>query len=243
MRQVLNHCIPAFYAQRLTVIWPVITIKTPCLGAGGSSSWKTEASLIHKLRLRCSYLGGARGGPSTRHTSNLPPHDVPPLNTVDRTPPASSPPSPVPTRAAASMLVDCRDGDPADRKHVECGTQRYTATMSALVRHTCDLMASSGVRPELLVDFLYRRDVVGDDTVAAVMRCVARRAACELIAEAVTSNAEVAALCDGLRSTGCGDVAECLAAVDSLLQLQHTDSVSSHSQSLSTSLANDCLFK
>lgn len=129
--------------------------------------------------------------------------------------------------------TSCRGGG---RRHTTTG-----GTISALLRHTCDLLVSSGVRPELLVDFLRRRDVVVDGTAAAVRRCVARRAACELIAEVVTSKAEVSALCDGLQATGCGDVADCLAAVDSLLQLQRSYFASS--ESLSTIPADDRVFE
>ena len=92
-------------------------------------------------------------------------------------------------------------------------------TMNSLLRHTGDLVATSGVRPGLLADFLRRRDVVSDETVAAIGRCVARRAACELLAEVVASKAEVTDLCDALRATGCADAADCLAAVQSLLHL------------------------
>jgi len=297
-------CIKQEKKHLITVRAPVLTDTvdncvainktTPCLGAG---TWKTDASLLHKLRQRCRYLGAAgvgNGSASTRATSILPPQDVQPLadddhlplseghTAVDRTFSASSPPSPLPARAASSsppklsarvrsMLVA---RDLADRKRTELaagldlGTVRgrditlstslrklavddggldaagfrsgvrQRTTMSALLRHTCDLLVSSGVRPELLVELLRRRDVVGDETVAAVGRCVARRqAACELIAEVVASKAEVAALCDGLRATECGDVADCLAAVDSLLRLHCSDSVSS--DSLSTASIHD----
>lgn len=107
--------------------------------------------------------------------------------------------------------ASCRGGA---RRHATAGS-----TMSSLLRHTCDLLESSGVRPELVADFLRRRDVVSDETTTAIGRCVARRAACELLAEVVAGKAEVAALCDGLRAAGCGNVADCLAAVQALLQL------------------------
>jgi len=104
------------------------------------------------------------------------------------------------------------------------GTRRHTAgggTTSSLLRLACQLLAScAAVQPELLVDLLRPGGVVGDETAAAVRRCAARRrAACEIVAEVVVSRDEVAALCEALRATGCGQVADCLAAVDSMLQL------------------------
>jgi len=177
----------------------------------------------------------------------------------DRTLSASSPSSPLLTRAATSappkpprtrsMHVDA---NLADRKPLDktseldrCGVPgtlslcssaldaaascrsgpRRRTTMGSLLRHTCDLLVSSGVRPELLADLLRRRDVIGDETSSAISRCVSRRAACELFAEVVASKGEVAALCDGLRATGYGDVADCLDAVDSLLRLQQSESL------------------
>ena len=108
------------------------------------------------------------------------------------------------------------DGGGGARRRAAAGT-----TTGTLLRHAGDLLASSGVRPELVVEFLRRRGVVGDGTAAAVGRCVGRRrAACELVAEVVVvGRVEVEALCDGLRATGCADAADCLAAVDELLRL------------------------
>jgi len=260
--------------------------------------WKTDASLIHKLRLRCRYPGGTGVDTSTRPTSSLPPADVRPLNDDGHTPltdirltfhrqiSTSLPSSPVPTQATSSsrlrpprvrsMLVD---GHLADRKCLNWASEpdlcydvklstslrtpvledgarietsmgagklarrhmRTDGTTCSLLRHIYDLLKSSGVRPELLIDALHRRGVVSDKTVAAVRRCVAHGAAYQLIAEVVVSKTEVEALCEGLQTTGYSDVADCLAAVSSLLQLHGSDSVSP--TSLSTTICNDRLLK
>ena len=265
-----------------------------CSGAGGTSAWKTDVSLIHKLRLRCSYLGDVGGGTSMRPADSLPSSDVPPLNdgehpalselrpAGDGALPASSSSPSLPTAAESSArtkppdVCDGREVYRTDRKRLDWASELdfclvsghdLTPSMSlgklvaeggggldaasscgearqqtgGLLRHASDLLASSGVRPELLVDFLRRRDVVGDEAVTAVRRSVARRAACELIAAVTASRCEIEALCDALRETDCDDVADCLAAVDSLLKLEHSDSVSS--DSLSTDLVNDRLFQ
>jgi len=118
-----------------------------------------------------------------------------------------------------------------------------SSTMNAILRHTCDLLESSCVHPELLVDFLRRRDVVSDETAAAIRRCGARGAACELLAEVVASKDEVSALCDGLRATGCGDEADCLAAVQSLLHLTNSFHLQRSSDSSPSALVNDRLLQ
>jgi len=107
-----------------------------CIGAGSTSTWKApDASLLHKLRLRCEYL---TSGTSTRPASSLPPpcgDAAAPLDgghlseagvaaAVVRALPASSPSSPVPTRAdpapprTRSELLDGRD-----RKRLDCAAQ------------------------------------------------------------------------------------------------------------------------
>jgi len=90
-----------------------------------------------------------------------------------------------------------------------------------MLRHASDLLVASAVRPELLVDHLRRRGVVGDVVAAAAIGDgVGRRAACELIAEAVIGRTSaVSELCDALASTGCVYEADCLSAVNSLLHL------------------------
>lgn len=145
-------------------------------------------------------------------------------------------------------LVDHGRGLNPEDGHPDARRLRTGSTTNSLLRHACDLLVKSAARPELVVDVLRRRGVVGEETAAAVGRCVGRRAACELVAEVLVGRTEVAALCDGLRSTGCVDVADCLAAVDALLQLTSlTDFAQTQrfncasSQAPSSTLGNNCL--
>jgi len=229
-----------------------------------SRAWKTDASLIHKLRLRCSYLTASAGGKlpclpqrdvSDQHLPSSEAHKV-----VDRRLPASSPSSPTLSRAASAppkpLLADGCDGkrvgwvseldlSSVSGRNFTPSTSLRTLvvdyrrrTTNSLLRHACDLLATSAVRPEVLVDLLCRRDVVSEDTAAAVRGCVGHRPACELIAEVVISRGEVETLCDGLRATGYGDVADCLAAVDSLLQLTDLSRTQCHHCVMSSSRIN-----
>ena len=98
----------------------------------------------------------------------------------------------------------------------------FDGAISALTSHAVELVLAAGVQPEVVVDYLHRKNAVNDETVAAVRRCATNRFACELIVEVVISKgrSEMTTLVEALRATGSSHVADCLETVDGLLNLR-----------------------
>ena len=122
----------------------------------------------------------------------------------------------------ATLLPSTRSQLPERRSSRHPSLNFDFRSAAVLISKAVELIDTSGVQPEVVADFLRRRDVVNDDTVAGVRQCATKRSAVELIAEVVVSKGrpEALLLYEAVRSaTGScrSHVADCLEAVDGLL--------------------------